>query len=409
MPLMVFNWGHLRDETNVHMEPYGKSSSSLDGGDVLKFIPRRGLVGLSAFLLVTVLVLTFGIAAASEPNNSPSATSGQTIANETCLSCHSTPGMQTTLPSGEILNLTVDPEVFNNSIHGKQGYGCVQCHVDITEFPHRPLEAQTRREVSLLYYQNCARCHQANYEATMDSVHSQALEQGNQEAAICIDCHGYHDVSDPNEPISKSARTCERCHSAIFAEYAESVHGSALIGEGNPDVPTCIDCHGVHNVSGPSNSDFHLFSPQLCAECHADEELMAKYGISTNVFDSYVSDFHGTTVIFEQQFKGQETNKPVCIDCHGVHNMQKVNEQESLVMRENLLTTCQRCHPEATANFTDSWLGHYEPDLEHFPAVYLVDLFYRIFIPAVLGFMVLFVFGDATRRLINRRRENKDE
>jgi hypothetical protein len=243
----------------------------------------------------------------------------------------------------------------------------------------------------------------------MDSVHSQALENGNQEAALCVDCHGFHDVGDPNEPISQSARTCERCHSTIFAEYAESVHGSALIGEGNPDVPTCIDCHGVHNVSGPSNSEFHLFSPQLCAECHADEELMNKYGISTNVFDSYVSDFHGTTVIFQQQVEGQETNKPVCIDCHGVHNMGKVDEHESMVIRENLLATCQRCHPGATSNFADAWLGHYEPDLERFPAVYLVDLFYRIFIPAVLGFMVLFVFGDATRRLINRRRENKDE
>ena len=136
---------------------------------------------------------------------------------------------------------------------------------------------------------------------------------------------------------------------------------------------------------------------------------MAKYGINTNVFDSYVSDFHGTTVIFEQQFEGQETNKPVCIDCHGVHNMQPVDDQESMVIRGNLLATCQRCHPEATANFADTWLGHYEPNLERFPAVYLVDLFYRIFIPAVLGFMVLFVFGDATRRLINRRRENKDE
>ena len=409
MPFSVFNWGHLRGEKCLPMNNKGKKSLTKDGGDVLKYIPRVGFVGVSALLLVFAVVLTFGIAAASEPNNAQFAHSAQGIANETCLSCHATPGMQTTLPSGEILNLTVDPEVFNHSIHGEQGYGCIQCHVDIDEFPHRPLEAQTRREVSLLYYQNCARCHQANYEATMDSVHNQALENGNQEAALCVDCHGFHDVSDPNEPISQSARTCERCHSAIFDEYAESVHGSALLGEGNPDVPTCIDCHGVHNVAGPSNSDFHLFSPQLCAECHADEELMAKYGINTNVFDSYVSDFHGTTVIFEQQFEGQETNKPVCIDCHGVHNMQPVDEQESMVIRGKLLTTCQRCHPEATANFADTWLGHYEPDLERFPAVYLVDLFYRIFIPAVLGFMVLFVFGDATRRLINRRRENQDE
>jgi hypothetical protein len=381
----------------------------LFGGDVLKVTHQGGLLGLTVLILTLLLLLTFGTAAAVEPADSQPAPAAQGVANETCLSCHATPGMETTLPSGEILYLTVDPEVFNHSIHGEQGYACVQCHTDITSYPHRPLEAQTRRDVSLLYYQNCARCHMDKYDATMDSVHEQALENGNKDAALCVDCHGYHDVTDPAEPRSKIPQTCERCHSQIYAEYADSVHGEALLDEGNPDVPTCIDCHGVHNVSGPSNSDFRLFSPQLCAECHADEDLMGKYGISTNVFDSYVSDFHGTTVIFDQEFPGQETNKPVCIDCHGVHNMKQVDQAESQVMRDNLLITCQRCHPDATPNFTSAWLGHYEPSLERFPAVYLVDLFYKIFIPAVLGFMVLFVFGDATRRLINRRRENRDE
>ncbi len=381
----------------------------MHGGKVLNHMHRTGQVGIALLFVSFLLLLTVGAAAASEQTDVLKAPQAQGVANETCLSCHATPGMQTTLPSGEILYLTVDPEVYDNSTHGHQGYACVQCHTDISEFPHRPLQAETRRDVSLLYYQNCARCHKEKYDATLDSVHQQALEDGNQEAALCVDCHGYHNVTDPNEPITRSPQTCERCHSLIYHEYAGSVHGSALIDEGNPDVPTCIDCHGVHNVSGPSNSDFHLFSPQLCAKCHADEELMAKYGISTNVFNSYVSDFHGTTVIFEQQFEGQETNKPVCIDCHGVHNMKKVDDSESQVIRENLITTCQRCHPEASSNFADSWLGHYEPDLERFPAVYLVELFYKIFIPAVLGFMVLFVFGDATRRLINQRREKKDE
>jgi hypothetical protein len=379
------------------------------GGDVLKYIYRIGLVGIAALLFGLLLLLPAGAMAASELPESQAAQNAQGVANDTCLACHAAPGMQTTLPSGEILYLTVDPDSYGHSIHGEQGYACVQCHVDIREYPHRPLNAQTRRDVSLLYYQNCARCHQDKYDATLDSVHQQALDEGNDEAALCVDCHGYHEVTDPKEPLTRSPQTCERCHSLIYDEYAESVHGSALIGEGNPDVPTCIDCHGVHNVAGPSDPNFHLFSPQLCAQCHADEELMGEYGISTNVFNSYLADFHGTTVIFEQQFEGQETNKPVCIDCHGVHNMQKVDDAESKVIRQNLITTCQRCHPDATSNFADAWLGHYEPDLNKFPAVYLVDLFYRIFIPAVLGFMVLFVFGDATRRLINRRREKKDE
>lgn len=375
----------------------------------MRYIHHNRKLWVAVMLAGFLLIISVSSATASEPPNIQTAPNPQGVANETCLSCHGSPGMQTTLPSGEILYLTVDPQVYEQSIHGQQGYACVQCHVDIREYPHRPLEAETRRDVSLLYYKNCARCHQDKYDATLDSVHQAALEAGNEEAALCVDCHGYHDVRDPNESLTSVPQTCERCHSQIFAEYSQSVHGSALIGEGNPDVPTCIDCHGVHNVSGPSETGFHLFSPQLCAECHADQELMGKYGISTNVFNSYVSDFHGTTVIFEQQFEGQETNKPVCIDCHGVHIMKMVDDAESQVIRENLLVTCQRCHPDASSNFTDSWLGHYEPDLNRFPAVYLVDLFYRIFIPAVLGFMVLFVFGDATRRLINRRRERNDE
>jgi predicted CXXCH cytochrome family protein len=219
------------------------------------------------------------------------------------------------------------------------------------------------------------------YDKTLDSVHQQAQEPGNQEAAVCTDCHGSHDVTDPAEPRTRIPQTCERCHSLIYEQYASSVHGEALIGEGNPDVPTCIDCHGVHNVSGPSNTAFRLFSPELCARCHADEELMSKYGISTNVFNSYVSDFHGTTVIFDQQYPDQEFNAPVCIDCHGVHNMHNVDTAESQVMKENLLNTCQQCHPSATSNFTDAWLSHYEPDPQHYPLVYYVDLFYKIFIP----------------------------
>jgi hypothetical protein len=43
--------------------------------------------------------------------------------------------------------------------------------------------------------------------------------------------------------------------------------------------------------------------------------------------------------------------------------------------------------------------------------VYFVDLFYKFFIPGVLGGMAVFVVSDAGRRLIERRRQrqNADE
>ncbi len=49
---------------------------------------------------------------------------------------------------------------------------------------------------------------------------------------------------------------------------------------------------------------------------------MDKYGISTQVLNTYVADFHGTTVtLFEKQSPDAQTNKPVCYDCHGVHDI----------------------------------------------------------------------------------------
>ena len=40
------------------------------------------------------------------------------------------------------------------------------------------------------------------------------------------------------------------------------------------------------------------------------------------VLNTYVADFHGTTVVlFDKTFPDQPTNKPVCTDCHGFHDV----------------------------------------------------------------------------------------
>jgi hypothetical protein len=365
-----------------------------------RFIGSSALLGLG-------LLLIFAVPVAAEPGQP--APSSQTVDNETCLACHATPGQTTEFASGEPLYITIDPETFEDSVHGEAGYACVQCHTDITGYPHPPLGATSRREYAVLNYTTCAKCHADKYDATLDSVHEKALAGGNLEAAVCTDCHGVHDVSLSDESRENIPHMCERCHSEIYNLYKQSAHGSALLDESNPDVPTCVDCHGVHTVEGPTNSQFRLFSPQICANCHADPELMGRYGISTDVFDTYVADFHGTTVtLFEELTPDQQTNKPVCIDCHGVHDMRMHNDQESSVIKENLLQTCQKCHPEATTNFPDSWLGHYRPSREQWPLVYLVDTFYKIFIPTVIGAMVVFNFTDVLRTVSNFIKERRN-
>jgi hypothetical protein len=138
---------------------------------------------------------------------------------------------------------------------------------------------------------------------------------------------------------------------------------------------------------------------------------MDQFDISTNVLNSYVADFHGTTVtLFEKTDPELPTNKPVCTDCHGVHDITAVDDpQAGIALKENLLVKCQRCHPDATVNFPDSWMSHYDASPENYPLVYYVNLFYQILIPTVLGGMVLYVLTDIYRRFIARKKEGAHE
>lgn len=340
------------------------------------------------------------------------------IGDDVCLSCHGQPGLTMELEDSSTYDLSVFPEDHASSIHGTLGYACVQCHSRVGNYPHPTWNAPNAREATIQLNVVCQRCHAYQVEKANDSVHARSLQSGNRQAAVCSDCHGSHTVQRLNDPktnhLTPEARlwiptTCARCHSEIYNKYRESVHGSALIGQGNPDVPTCIDCHGVHNIEDPTTATFRLQSPQICAGCHTNPKIMNKYGISTQVLNTYVADFHGTTVtLFEQKTPDSQVNVPVCYDCHGVHDIVAVNDpQKGLSVQQNLLARCQECHPDAAANFPTAWLSHYIPSPEKNPLVYYVDLFYKIFIPAVLIPMALLAVMDFGRATYNRYRSRQ--
>ncbi len=339
--------------------------------------------------------------------------------NDYCLSCHSKPGMTSTLPNGEILPLTIDSETFKHSVHSGENLACVDCHTNISTFPHPALQADTRRAVSLALYVSCKNCHSEQYNKVLDSVHQKALAAGDFNAAVCTDCHNPHEqkrLTDKQtgkllpEARLSIPQTCARCHSTIYATYQKSVHGAALTTAGNLDVPTCIDCHGVHNIQNPTAASFRNDIPQLCAKCHTDPQIMGKYGISTQVLNTYVADFHGTTVtLFEQVSPNTPTNKPVCTDCHGVHDISNVdNPVTGIAIKQNLLVKCQRCHPSVTtASFTDAWMSHYVASPDKFPLVYYVNQFYKVFIPLVIGGMLVFVVTDFIGRRVRARKGSR--
>jgi predicted CXXCH cytochrome family protein len=376
-----------------------------------------GLAGLAmgvVIVMATVILFEPGTVAAA-----PQFQDGQP-SNETCLFCHQQEGLTADI-GGQPLHITIDGAKFEASVHGMENIACVDCHTDITSFPHPEVAASSPRDYSLDMYQTCAKCHNDQYQKVLDSVHQDAVAAGNKNAAVCTDCHNPHTqtrLTDENTgELLLGARllipqTCAKCHSTIYDTYKQSVHGAALTEEGNQYVPTCIDCHGVHNIQSPSTASFRNSTPELCARCHTNETLMKQYGISTNVLNTYVADFHGTTVeMFQKTYPDQPTNKPVCTDCHGVHDIMRPDDPNAgIALKKNLLVKCQQCHPDATTEtFTDSWLSHYEPSPTAFPIVYFVNLFYLLFIPAVLGGMLFYVLTDIYRRFIAPRRTARVE
>ena len=367
-------------------------------------------VAFSALILVALLALTLnGVQASPAKQSATPQPTPATVptSDEECLACHSQPDQIKTFPNGEQLYLTIDGEAYSHGLHSQAAQiSCTSCHTDISGYPHPPLEAKNQRELAAQYSETCKQCHAEQAQKNMDSVHAQARAAGNENAAVCSDCHNPHYTVKPGEPRTNIPATCAKCHSEIAKEYRDTVHGQALFNENNPDVPTCIDCHGVHNIADPTQNQFLLNSPQLCAKCHTDEKMMAKYGLNTNVLNSYISDFHGTTVeLFQKHSPDQLPNKPLCVDCHGVHSILSTKNAQSTVFKENLLVTCQKCHPSATANFSDAWLSHYTPSADKYPLVYFVNLFYLILLPVVLVGMAIFVLSDIGRRIVNRRKK----
>ena len=355
---------------------------------------------LVGFLGVFVLtVATAGVV--SSPVACGAALQGEDLSNDTCLACHGDTSLSTEMGNGKTLSLYVNQKALAHSVHA--GLTCTDCHSDITNIPHATKTFPDKHAVSLAYYQICKQCHFAEYSRLLDGMHFEAISKDNPNAPTCVDCHGAHSITPPAHPRSRISQTCGHCHATIYDEYVKSVHGNALIEQGNNDVPVCTDCHRAHNNSNPLSASWHLQIPELCARCHANKQLMSKYGISTAVTTTYLDDFHGMTASLESTEKASPREfTATCTDCHGVHDIQKVNGAGLQAIKAHLLTTCRTCHKDASPNFPSAWIGHYEPSLHHSPLVYAIKLFYAIFIPLVIGGLVLQILLHLWRAVVNR-------
>ncbi len=222
--------------------------------------------------------------------------------------------------------------------------GCLNCHLNRKIFEKIPGKENL---VSFV-------------EKYQSSVHAQVRKDG-RESATCSDCHGNHMIMEGKNSASQTTRknlpvTCGRCHADIAREYAASNHGQAL-ARGVKDAPTCTDCHGEHSVQSISNAKNPLSRANeetVCLRCHLDDpQVRNRVGLSTTFIKAYDQSVHAVAL------KKGNQNAPTCSNCHGSHSMRKGSDPLSLVNKSRVARTCGAagCHPEAASEYLGSIHG----------------------------------------------------
>ena len=138
--------------------------------------------------------------------------------------------------------------------------------------------------------------------------------------AACMACHGHQ------TPPRKSGKGPKAPPFLDASKFADSVHA----GNG------CASCHSdVDLASHPAKPA----GPVVCANCH------------DKAAGTYETSVHGMAR------KAGDTGAAQCTDCHGVHDIKKVNNPISPVNRDNLGATCGQCHPDAVKDWRGSIHG----------------------------------------------------
>ena len=338
----------------------------------------------------------------------------QKLKDADCLTCHGDATLTTEGANGSTVSLFVDQNKFKHSVHGRM-FQCVDCHTDVKSLAHeKPPEkvscgqchadaqaayahsahakasktgtnpAATCEDChgsahetvgpggpsSPVYHANipatCGRCHgqqflmESNGESAQafasyqSSVHGRAIASGSQNAAVCTDCHGAHEIlpaNDAKSPISKFAvaATCGKCHTEVANTFNVSIHGQALT-RGNAMAPTCTDCHGIHSIKRHTDPNSPVaeqnVSRDICARCHEGVRLSQEFGVPGNRVTSYFDSYHGLAA------EGGSVVAANCSSCHGVHDILPSSDPRSTINRANLDATCGKCHQGVTQKFT---------------------------------------------------------
>lgn len=259
--------------------------------------------------------------------------------NEACLGCHQAEGLKLRFPGGGgEIDVRVDPQKFAASVH--KDLTCTTCHAQHTGYPHPKVAATTARAYHVLAQQICATCHADQAKAFEDGIHGQGVRMG------------------------------------------------------LADVPTCTSCHTAHAVIRPKSAEFRNNIPETCGNCHASDAVMRRYGLRP-IYQAYVEEFHGvTTRLYRIVTPLSPSPAAVCYDCHRAHDVKRAADPASPVSKANILATCRTCHKDAGRFFATAWNEHRPPSPRHSPLVWLVQRFYLVLIPGVVGVLAVLTVLD---------------
>jgi cytochrome b subunit of formate dehydrogenase/nitrate/TMAO reductase-like tetraheme cytochrome c subunit len=250
---------------------------------------------------------------------------------------------------GRTVSLYVDAAKFRASAHA--GLACVDCHrgFNPSDLPH------AKRITPV----NCTTCHSdEQFVQYGQSAHGRP-GVGKRPNAACADCHSAHRVVKISAMALQDRRafvveTCGGCHAKVNDLYMTSNHGLALKA-GVQSAPTCVDCHGEHNIATATSAGAPTGKKNqaaMCMKCHADSpEVRTLVGPVAKFIKSYENSVHAKAV------QSGNDMAPTCSDCHGSHEMRKGSDPRSRVNKENISTTCGQCHPAIAEEYTASIHG----------------------------------------------------
>ncbi|HEX5136098.1 MAG TPA: hypothetical protein VFY93_03940 [Planctomycetota bacterium] len=186
----------------------------------------------------------------------------------------------------------------------------------------------------------CTDCHGGDPTAQRDEARSHDPAKGfvgriarPRIPALCGDCH-----ADPQRMHAYGLATDP------LVQYKTSVHGQALFGKGDENVAVCTDCHGVHGIlpaQDPRAPTARVNQPATCGRCHADEAKMKRYGVPADTVVRFQRSVHGIALAAGAR------GAPACTDCHGSHGAVPPGVRD-------LVQVCGQCHERTAEQYRKS-------------------------------------------------------